>query len=100
MRFWRSTTTPISRTIYQQHFAGLVHNLKLGDFGALKTDLRYFKTSADGANDSAAGAGQRLPHQWLYAERRWQDRQQYLEPGVYLEHRRARTDGRLSAGVQ
>jgi hypothetical protein len=40
---------------YQQHFAGLVHNLKLGDFGALKTDLRYFKTSADGANDSAAG---------------------------------------------
>ncbi|MFW0757443.1 OprD family porin [Pseudomonas sp. H11T01] len=40
---------------YQQHFGGLVHDLKLGDFGSLKTDLRYFKTMADGANASAAG---------------------------------------------
>jgi hypothetical protein len=40
---------------YRQHFVGLVHNLKLGGFGALKTDLRYFDTSADGANDSASG---------------------------------------------
>lgn len=39
---------------YQQHFAGLVHNLALGD-GSLKSDLRYFRTTSDGKNGSAAG---------------------------------------------
>lgn len=40
---------------YKQHFAGLTHSLALADQHSLKTDLRYFKTDADGANDSAAG---------------------------------------------
>ncbi|MCP1507050.1 hypothetical protein J2Y83_003023 [Pseudomonas marginalis] len=40
---------------YQQHFAGLIHVLPLGDYGSLKTDLRYFKTTSDGKNSSAAG---------------------------------------------
>lgn len=40
---------------YQQHFAGLLHVLPLGEYGALKTDLRYFKTSSDGKNSSASG---------------------------------------------
>src|SRR5471032_1145276 len=40
---------------YQQHFAGLVHVLPMGDYGSLKTDLRYFKTTSDGKNASAAG---------------------------------------------
>lgn len=39
---------------YTQHFAGLGHNLALGE-GSLKTDLRYFHTSSDGRNSSAAG---------------------------------------------
>lgn len=39
---------------YQQHFLGLTHTLALGE-GALKSDLRYFDSSADGRNDSAAG---------------------------------------------
>ena len=34
---------------YKQHFAGLGHNLALGD-GSLKTDLRYFRTTSDGKN--------------------------------------------------
>src|SRR5690606_35756777 len=42
---------------YQQHFLGLVHTLPLGD-GSLKTDLRYFDSSADGKNSSAAGRAQ------------------------------------------
>ena len=37
---------------YQQHFAGLIHVLPLGDYGSLKTDLRYFKTDSSGANSS------------------------------------------------
>jgi len=40
---------------YQQHFAGLLHVLPLGEYGSLKTDLRYFKTTSDGKNSSAAG---------------------------------------------
>lgn len=40
---------------YKQNFAGLIHDLRLGNYGALKTDLRYFKTEADGNNASAAG---------------------------------------------
>ncbi|MGE8504119.1 MAG: OprD family porin [Pseudomonas sp.] len=39
---------------YKQHFAGLGHNLALGE-GSLKTDLRYFRTTADGKNGNAAG---------------------------------------------
>ncbi|QKE64993.1 OprD family porin [Aquipseudomonas campi] len=39
---------------YQQHFLGLTHNLALGS-GALKSDLRYFKSDSDGENGSAAG---------------------------------------------
>lgn len=40
---------------YQQHFTGLLHVLPLGEYGSLKTDLRYFKTTSDGKNSSAAG---------------------------------------------
>ncbi|QHD07443.1 OprD family porin [Pseudomonas sp. R76] len=40
---------------YQQHFAGLIHVLPLGEYGSLKTDLRYFNTTSDGKNSSAAG---------------------------------------------
>lgn len=40
---------------YQQQFAGLLHVLPLGEYGSLKTDLRYFKTTSDGKNSSAAG---------------------------------------------
>ncbi|MWV10625.1 outer membrane porin, OprD family [Pseudomonas sp. R-28-1W-6] len=39
---------------YQQHFLGLTHNLAIGP-GALKSDLRYFNSSSDGKNGSAAG---------------------------------------------
>lgn len=39
---------------YKQHFAGLGHSLALGA-GNLKTDLRYFHTTSDGKNGSAAG---------------------------------------------
>jgi hypothetical protein len=39
---------------YQQHFLGLTHTLAL-PVGSLKSDLRYFKSTADGKNDSAAG---------------------------------------------
>lgn len=39
---------------YKQHFAGLGHNLALGE-GSLKTDLRYFRTTSDGKNGNAAG---------------------------------------------
>lgn len=42
---------------YRQHFLGLTHNLAIGP-GALKTDLRYFKSDADGKNDSAAGVAE------------------------------------------
>ncbi|MNF35999.1 Porin-like protein NicP precursor [compost metagenome] len=34
---------------YKQHFLGLVHNWSIGP-GVLKTDLRYFNSSDDGAN--------------------------------------------------
>ena len=36
---------------YKQHFLGLTHSLAIGS-GSLKTDLRYFRSSADGKNDS------------------------------------------------
>ncbi|OEC33710.1 outer membrane porin, OprD family [Pseudomonas cuatrocienegasensis] len=39
---------------YKQHFLGLTHTLALGA-GSLKSDLRYFDTSSDGNNGSAAG---------------------------------------------
>ncbi|CAD5110313.1 OprD family porin [Zestomonas carbonaria] len=34
--------------IYQQHYAGLVHNTSLGDGISLKTDLRFFTTDEHG----------------------------------------------------
>ncbi|MFJ4394385.1 OprD family porin [Pseudomonas sp. NPDC089396] len=40
---------------YNQHFVGLIHTLPLSAGQSLRTDLRYFRTLADGANDSAAG---------------------------------------------
>jgi len=40
---------------YNQHFVGLIHTLPLSAGQSLRTDLRYFRTVADGANDSAAG---------------------------------------------
>jgi len=40
---------------YNQHFVGLIHTLALSAGQSLRTDLRYFRTVADGANDSAAG---------------------------------------------
>ncbi|CAG8872363.1 Porin-like protein NicP [Pseudomonas fluorescens] len=42
---------------YQQHFLGLIHTMAIGP-GALKTDLRYFNSSADGKNGNAAGRAQ------------------------------------------
>ncbi len=39
---------------YKQHFLGLTHNWAL-PVGALKSDLRYFSSAADGKNASAAG---------------------------------------------
>ena len=39
---------------YKQHFLGLTHNWVL-PVGALKSDLRYFSSAADGKNASAAG---------------------------------------------
>jgi len=40
---------------YDQHFLGALHSLALGT-GVLKTDLRYFRTTADGKNaDRTAG---------------------------------------------
>ena len=42
------------KEFYEQHFLGLTHNWAL-PAGALKTDLRYFDSSSDGKNASAAG---------------------------------------------
>ncbi|HYQ38656.1 MAG TPA: OprD family porin [Pseudomonas sp.] len=39
---------------YKQHFLGLIHTLAL-PVGSLKTDLRYFASTSDGKNASAAG---------------------------------------------
>ncbi|WP_213941163.1 OprD family porin [Pseudomonas sp. dw_612] len=39
---------------YQQHFVGLVHTLAL-PVGSLKSDLRFFDSTSDGRNGSAAG---------------------------------------------
>ena len=38
---------------YKQHFLGLVHNWAIGP-GVLKSDLRYFNSSDDGANSNTA----------------------------------------------
>ncbi|BAP44021.1 outer membrane porin [Pseudomonas sp. StFLB209] len=43
---------------YTQHFLGLNHKWTLGDDSSLTTDLRYFRTLADGANRSASGRAQ------------------------------------------
>ena len=40
---------------YTQHFFGLQHVLALGEGQSLKTDLRYFDTSSDGANSTVSG---------------------------------------------
>ena len=37
---------------YTQQFFGLIHTLAISDNQSLKTDLRYFKTDASGANSS------------------------------------------------
>ena len=42
------------KNFYQQHFFGLVHDWHL-PAGSLKTDLRYFRSTSDGRNASAAG---------------------------------------------
>lgn len=39
---------------YKQHFAGLLHNWKVGP-GILKTDLRYFYSDSTGKNSSSGG---------------------------------------------
>ncbi|ALZ86019.1 OprD family porin [Pseudomonas oryzihabitans] len=41
---------------YNQHFLGLVHNVKLGD-GTFKTDLRYFDSNSQGENRKADSTG-------------------------------------------
>lgn len=43
---------------YKQNFLGLNHNWELGEKRSLNTDLRYFRTSADGKNKNAAGRGE------------------------------------------
>ena len=40
---------------YKQNFLGLNHDWKLGEKRGLNTDLRYFRTTADGNNKNAAG---------------------------------------------
>lgn len=51
---------------YQQHFVGLVHNWQL-PVGQLKTDLRYFYSTADGKNGSAAGRDEGYVSSGYYA---------------------------------
>ena len=55
---------------YTQHFLGLTHNLVL-PAGALKTDLRYFNSGADGRNNSDAGRseGYRSSGYWKAGDR-------------------------------
>ncbi|MGE8504145.1 MAG: OprD family porin [Pseudomonas sp.] len=67
---------------YKQHFLGLVHNWAIGP-GSLKTDLRYFDSSSDGKNSSAAGraegyrsngywaAGAADPDRWEVDNQTW-----------------------------
>ncbi|MBD1587524.1 OprD family porin [Pseudomonas typographi] len=40
---------------YTQHFVGLTHTLPISGEQSLKTDLRYFRTAADGANATSSG---------------------------------------------
>lgn len=42
------------QNFYQQHFIGLLHNWAIGS-GTVKSDLRYFKSSSQGKNSTAAG---------------------------------------------
>ncbi|TFY90591.1 porin [Pseudomonas kairouanensis] len=51
---------------YQQHFLGLVHNWQL-PVGQLKTDLRYFNSTSDGKNASAAGRAEGYVSSGYYA---------------------------------
>lgn len=53
-------------SLYQQHFLGLVHNWQL-PVGQFKSDLRYFYSTADGKNDSAAGRGEGYVSSGYYA---------------------------------
>lgn len=43
---------------YRQHFLGLTQQYPISDLQSLKLDLRYFRTTADGANASASGRAQ------------------------------------------
>jgi hypothetical protein len=43
---------------YNQNFLGLTHILPIDGASALTTDLRYFRTTSNGANSSAAGRAQ------------------------------------------
>jgi hypothetical protein len=43
---------------YNQNFFGLTHLLPLGEGSSITTDLRYFRTTSQGANSSAAGRAQ------------------------------------------
>ncbi|MCU1718553.1 OprD family porin [Pseudomonas sp. 5P_3.1_Bac2] len=43
---------------YRQHFLGLTEQFTLNDLHSLKLDLRYFRTTADGANASSSGRAQ------------------------------------------
>ncbi|MCY1516662.1 Porin-like protein NicP [compost metagenome] len=40
---------------YDQHFLGLTHSLPIAEGQSFKTELRYFRTTSDGANATAAG---------------------------------------------
>ena len=40
---------------YNQHFVGLLHTLPLSVGQSFKTELRYFRTTSDGANSTSAG---------------------------------------------
>ncbi|MHC6225087.1 OprD family porin [Pseudomonas sp. X10] len=40
---------------YNQHFLGLTHSFAIAEGQSFKTDLRYFRTTSDGANSTAAG---------------------------------------------
>ncbi|KRW60841.1 OprD family porin [Pseudomonas sp. TTU2014-080ASC] len=43
---------------YRQHFLGLTRQLPISEGQSLKLDLRYFRTTSDGANASASGRAQ------------------------------------------
>jgi hypothetical protein len=43
---------------YNQNFLGLTHTLPIDSASSLTTDLRYFRTTSSGANNSASGRAQ------------------------------------------